>query len=80
MTDLADRVADAVAEQADLLIEVSHQIWNNPELCFEETFAHDLLCGHLEAAGLEVERGALRPRHRLRGQNRLGQPHRGHLL
>jgi amidohydrolase len=40
------------------LADVSNQIHSRPELCFEEHFAHDLLCSTLEAAGCEVHRKA----------------------
>lgn len=43
---------------ADTLIDVSHSIWDHPELCFEERHAHDLLCDVLEAEGLDVTRHA----------------------
>lgn len=52
------RIRDAVADRSDQLVDVSHQIHSKPELGFEEYFAHDLLTGHLEAAGFEVERHA----------------------
>ncbi|MYG94232.1 MAG: M20 family metallopeptidase [Acidimicrobiia bacterium] len=47
-----------VEQQSDCLINVSHQIHQTPELCYEEHAAHDLLCGTLEDAGLDVERSA----------------------
>ncbi len=40
------------------LIDVSHSIWEHPELCFEEHHAHDLLCDMLEAHGLTPVRHA----------------------
>ncbi len=46
---------DARTEQ---LTEISHRIHENPELGFEEHFAHDLLAGAAEDAGLEVQRQA----------------------
>src|SRR6516225_615418 len=53
-----DRIADEVDQRADVLIDASHQIHANPELNFEEQFAHDILTGLLEAEGLELERNA----------------------
>ncbi|MEA2716308.1 MAG: hypothetical protein QOI99_625 [Actinomycetota bacterium] len=53
------RVVDAVDQRAELLIGVSHQIHQRPELLFEERFAADLLASALEAEGFAVERGAL---------------------
>jgi amidohydrolase len=64
MADTAHRdelVARAQAEVdrlADTLVDVSHRIWERPELCFEEHAAHDLLCDTLDAHGLEPERHA----------------------
>jgi amidohydrolase len=61
MTDLADLKARACAEVdrlADRLIDASHQIHANPELNFHEVFAHDLLTGILDDAGLAPERHA----------------------
>jgi amidohydrolase len=52
--ELRDRAWALVDAHAELLVDVSHQIWDHPELCFEEHFAHDLLCRSLESAGLEV--------------------------
>ncbi|WP_420638107.1 M20 family metallopeptidase [Candidatus Poriferisocius sp.] len=51
-------VAAAVDAQAPRLIDISHQIHAQPELCFEEHTAHHVLCSALEDAGLEVERSA----------------------
>ena len=55
---LKARVADDVERRAPTLLDVSHRIWENPELAYEEHFAHDLLAGAIEDAGLTVERGA----------------------
>jgi amidohydrolase len=43
---------------APRLIEVSHDIWEHPELCFEEHHACDVLCSVLEQAGLQPRRPA----------------------
>jgi amidohydrolase len=53
-----ERIAAEVDKRADVLIDASHQIHANPELNFEEHFAHDILTGLLEAEGLELERSA----------------------
>src|SRR5437868_14852840 len=53
-----DRLVTEIDARADSLIEASHRIHEKPELLFEEHFAAELLCGALEGAGLEVERGA----------------------
>lgn len=52
------QMASEVDARASRLLSVSHQIHENPELCFEEHTAHDLLCSVLEDEGLEVERSA----------------------
>ena len=51
-------VTERIEQHRGDLIDVSHQIWEHPELCYEEQFAHDLLADRLEASGFEVERGA----------------------
>jgi amidohydrolase len=56
--DLKDRISAEVERRADVLVEASHEIWAHPELNFEERFAHDLLAGLLDDAGVEVERSA----------------------
>lgn len=53
-----ERTAARVDELREELLEVSHAIWDRPELCFEEQFAHDTLTAALERHGLTVERGA----------------------
>jgi amidohydrolase len=52
------RIADDIERRSDELVFVSHLIWDHPELCYEEQFAHDLLCDALESSGLDVTRGA----------------------
>jgi len=52
------RITEEVDRRADLLIDASHQLHANPELAFEEHFAHDLLADLIEADGIEVERHA----------------------
>lgn len=52
------RVVASVAATTGRLLDVSHEIFDHPELCFEEHRAHDLLCDELEGAGLRVQRGA----------------------
>jgi len=47
-----------VDDLSSRLVSASHDIHANPELCFEEHFAHDLLSDAIEAEGLEVERHA----------------------
>ncbi len=52
------RVIDEVDRQADLLLQVSHQVHGRPELLFQEHKAAELVATTLEDAGLAVERGA----------------------
>lgn len=66
-TEAADPAPGAAAKQRVLaeveahraqLLTASHEIHRHPELGFEEEYAHELLTGILEDAGLAVERGA----------------------
>jgi amidohydrolase len=52
------RAAAEVDRRAGLLLDVSHRIWDDPELCFQEHNAHDLLCDVLAAEGLDPTRHA----------------------
>lgn len=51
-------VTERIDAVRDELLDVSHRIWSNPELCFEEHHAHDLLTATLDTHGFRVERGA----------------------
>jgi amidohydrolase len=55
---LKARVCARVDALAEGLVNVSHQIHENPELGYREHFAHDLLTSVLETQDVEVERGA----------------------
>ncbi|MFV0315772.1 MAG: M20 family metallopeptidase [Microthrixaceae bacterium] len=55
---LKDRVCVMVEGIADELLDVSHDLWDHPELAFEEHHAHDRLCTSLEAHGLDTTRSA----------------------
>ena len=60
-TDPDDAKAAVLAEvdrRAELLLDVSHRIFDDPELCFAEHHAHDLLCDVLEAEGIATTRHA----------------------
>jgi amidohydrolase len=52
-------VCSEVERWADRLVDVARQIHAQPELAYEEHFAHDLLSDVLDEAGLAPERGAL---------------------
>jgi amidohydrolase len=56
--DAKDRLRQEVEARADTLVETSHDLWDHPELNFEEHHAHEVLTAILEAEGLDVERGA----------------------
>lgn len=56
--ELHEQVAQEVLARRDVLLDVSHRIWEHPEVCFEEHHAHDLLCDVLESEGLEPTRHA----------------------
>lgn len=54
---LKDYVAKSVIRRETDYISISEQIWNNPELRFEEEFSSEILAGYLEKEGFQVERG-----------------------
>ena len=58
LADIKELVCDEVDARASMLIEASHAIHENPELNFEEHFAHELLTGILEDEGLSPTRKA----------------------
>ncbi|XP_067123762.1 xaa-Arg dipeptidase-like [Centruroides vittatus] len=45
----------------DLFYKISREIWNNPEVCFEEVRAHELLTDNLENLGFTTERNHVLP-------------------
>ena len=55
---LKEQVCNFIDGNKDLLIEVSKEIFNNPELGFKEYKASKLLTSKLESANFEVELGA----------------------
>ena len=58
MDDAKQQLCAEVERRAERLVAASHDIWEHPELNFEERYAHELLTGILEEEGLEVERSA----------------------
>ncbi|KAK7487727.1 hypothetical protein BaRGS_00020994 [Batillaria attramentaria] len=52
---------DAIDSQAPQLKLLSRDIWDHPELCFEEHYAHKRLTDFLEERGFGVERGYVVP-------------------
>ena len=55
---LKKQVCKMIDDMSGELIDASHAIHANPEVAFEETFAHGLLTDKVEAHGLNVERHA----------------------
>lgn len=58
LSEAKARLATEIDRRADTLVDVSHRIHARPELNYEERFAHKLLTGVLEDAGLAVTRSA----------------------
>ena len=58
IAEAKQRVCDEVDRLASTLLDVSHRIHANPELCFEERFAHELLTDTIADHGWDVTRGA----------------------
>ena len=46
----------AIEEEKDSLRSLSENIWSNPELNYEEVFAHKILTDYLEDKGFTVDR------------------------
>lgn len=46
-----------IEERREEFIHISDQLWDHPELAFQETYSAGLLCGFLEREGFEVTRG-----------------------
>lgn len=58
LSDAKNQLCVAVDERRDLIVGLSRDLHDNPELAFAETYAHDLLTAALEAEGLDVDRSA----------------------
>ena len=58
LNEIKELVCNEVDARASMLIEASHAIHENPELNFEEHFAHELLTGILEDEDLSPTRKA----------------------
>ncbi len=52
------KVRSEIERLTPTLLEISHEIHANPELNFEEHFAHEILTGVLTDEGLDVQQGA----------------------
>jgi amidohydrolase len=58
VSTLKSRMRERVDALSETLVEVSHDIHEHPELCFEEHHAHDLLTTVLAREGVDVRRSA----------------------
>ena len=56
--DIKQAMVARVDALAEVLVEVSHDIHEHPELAFEEHHAHDVLTAILEREGIDVTRSA----------------------
>jgi len=55
-TELKALVCKTIDNGSSDLNKISQEIWNNPELSFNEHFAHELLTTFLEKEGFEVNK------------------------
>jgi len=55
-TTLKQIACEAIDKHANELREINRKIWENPELCFEEKSAHQVLTDYLEAQNFQVTR------------------------
>ena len=51
---LKQKAKEAIDSYSADLYDLSKKIWENPELCFKETYAHDQLTDFLAARGFDV--------------------------
>lgn len=56
MADLKQAACDAIDKYADDLSSLAKEIWEHPELNFEEFYCHDYLTKYLEDKGFHVDR------------------------
>ena len=56
MEELFAEACSKIDQEKTHLKELSHAIWSNPELNFEEKTCHRILTDFLEERGFEVER------------------------
>lgn len=55
-SDLKKRSDDIIDSYSTELYDLSHKIWQKPELGYEEHYAHEVLTAFLESKGFQVER------------------------
>ena len=53
---LKEKAEQAINSFSKELFDLNQEIWKNPELCYKEKHAHDVLTGYLEKKGFEVSR------------------------
>ena len=53
---LKEVICKEIDKRRDMLNDISEKIWKNPELGFEEKFAHRVVTDLLEKEGFEVSR------------------------
>lgn len=53
---LYEKFLNSIDENSEIFCGVSDSLWDNPELCFQEHHAADLICGILEKNGFCVTR------------------------
>lgn len=58
VSEVHERIESALATASAQLIAISHEIFDHPELAYEERLAHDVLCRLFEGNGFEVTRHA----------------------
>jgi len=56
-TDIKDAVVSEHTPARDALVDLSHRVWNTPELAFEEEQTSVMVADMLDAAGFDIETG-----------------------
>jgi metal-dependent amidase/aminoacylase/carboxypeptidase family protein len=56
MDDISTSVSSTIDQESEDLTKLSDAIWNQPELAFQEHFAHAVLTDFLENTGFVVEK------------------------
>jgi len=54
VTSLKQRAIEAINQRSSELYDLNKRIWENPELSFKETYAHDQLTEFLAERGFDV--------------------------
>ena len=56
MEAMKQAACGAIDDDSQALAELSHDIWSNPEIFYQEKHAHDVLTAFLEGRGFKVDR------------------------